>query len=352
MQFTPTAKKAPVAQALSDAEFVAKMAVLDEMLEEGLESLDVVKDEKVEIAASFKTLDVMIKEGLISDENLQAMAITTPGLKELFTDMQSFKGKVAEQAKAMEGFLDGMLGDWNTTFIGTIIAFARNNLPSVKEQIDICKQKLAATSDDKVEERSKQMFIRVRSKYLPSVQTFQGAVKALNTCLAAVASNPKASWDQIIKGLRGSMYDNGKGGAKGQQNTDWKYAGVRLLPTLLGMVPGVGPGVGIAHTAGIGVKVAERFWYDRSQPVGERGWNKKQIYADGLKQLEGLVANLAKALGALSKAKADQKDLAAAANFCKWAEREVVYLGRGLTTAIRKVYAGGFVRFVSNRFIH
>ena len=347
MQFTPTAKKAPVAQAgvISDAEFVAKMTVLDEMLEEGIESLDAVKDEKVEIAASFKTLDVMIKEGLISDESLQAMALTTPGLKELFTDMQSFKGKVAEQAKAMEGFLDGMLGDANTGLIGAIIAFARNNLPSVKEQIDICKQKLAATSDAKVEERSNQMFIRVRSKYLPSVQTFQGAVKALNTCLATVASNPKASWDQIIKGLRGSMYDNGKGGAKGQQDTDWKYAGVRLLPTLLNMVPGAG-------IVGAGVQVAERFWYDRSKPVGERGWNKKQIYADGLKQLEALVGNLAKALGAVSKSKAEQKDLASAAQFCKWAEKEVVYLGRGLTTAIRKVYAGGVVRFFSNRFIH
>jgi hypothetical protein len=139
------------------------------------------------------------------------------------------------------------------------------------------------------------------------------------------------------------MYDNGKGGAKGQQDTDWKYVGVRLLPTVGSMVAG---------PVGTGLKVAERFWYDKSQPVGERGWNKKQIYADGLKQLEGLVANLAKALGALSKSKADQKDLAAAANFCKWAEKEVVYLGRGLTTAIRKVYAGGFVRLVSNRFIH
>lgn len=334
---------------MSDADFVARMCALDDMLDATIESEESLSTPatRAEVLDNMITLECLIDNGCCDKAYLDYYVRNTPGLSDMYGgSVEAFranlKNAIDEQA-ACEGKLDGFIGDFSTGPAGLIISAMRSKLPNLIEQVKICKEKLANTSDDKIESRSKQMFIRVRSKYLPEYSVFMKACEALTKVLNAIASNPTADQTRFIELLKGSMYYTDKGKLKGNQNTNWKYAVVRLLPTLMNILPHMAPMYG-------GVKVSERYWFEPSQPVGKRGWNSRAAYENGLKALESLIDALTNATQKLSANSGS--DTTAATLLLKWASKEVIYLGRGLTTAIRKVYAGGFVRFVSNRVIH
>lgn len=334
---------------MSDADFVARMCALDDMLDATIESEESLSTPatRAEVLDNMITLECLIDNGCCDKAYLDYYVRNTPGLSDMYGgSVEAFranlKNAIDEQA-ACEGKLDGFIGDFATGPAGLIISAMRSKLPNLIEQVKICKEKLANTSDDKIESRSKQMFIRVRSKYLPEYSVFMKACEALTKVLNAIASNPTADQTRFIELLKGSMYYTDKGKLKGNQNTNWKYAVVRLLPTLMNILPHMAPMYG-------GVKVSERYWFEPSQPVGKRGWNSRAAYENGLNALESLINALTNATQKLSANSGS--DTKAATLMLKWASKEVIYLGRGLTTAIRKVYAGGFVRFVSNRVIH
>lgn len=342
---------------MSDADFVARMCALDDMLDATIESEESLSTPATpaEVLDNMITLECLIDNGCFDKAYLDYYVRNTPGLSDMYGgSVEAFranlKNAIDEQA-ACEGKLDGFIGDFATGPVGLamgpialIISAMRSKLPNLIEQVKICKEKLANTSDDKIELRSKQKLIRVRSKYLPEYSVFMKACEALTKVLNAIASNPTADQTRFIELLKGSMYYTDKGKLKGNQNTNWKYAMVRLLPVLASTLPRGGDAMYAA------AKVSERDWFEPSQPVGKRGWNSRAAYENGLKALESLINALTNAIQKLSANSGS--DTKAAALMLKWASKEVIYLGRGLTTAIRKVYAGGFVRFVSNRVIH
>lgn len=341
MKFSTVQMKSAVAAKyeMTDVSFLASMTVLEDILDASLEEFDVAH-EALEVRESFETLDAMIANGLVCDAELEAFARTTPGLKELASEgLENFKSKV--HLAATEGVVDGMLGDWNTGPIGAIIAFKRSSIEAIKQELDLCKEKLAKTEDRKIETVTQQAFIRVRSKYLPKTDVFFKGVDALSKMFKAVASNPNQGEDKYIALLKGSMFFNNDAQKKqGNQDTNWKYAGIRLLPTILGTVSG---GIGDA------VRITKRFWFEPAQPVGERGWNNRNVFEQALDSMKKLVADYEAAAG---KVISSEDKTGAGAPIVKWGQKEVVYLGRGLTTAIRKLYASGFVRLISNRVIH
>ena len=244
----------------------------------------------------------------------------------------------------VEGWLDGLLGDMNTGPIGALIALARHKLSNVKMQVDICKKKLDAIPEQEVRNRVQQMIFRVRSKYLPEYNTFINGCNALTKLLLA-ASKPNVTEEKLVECLKGSMFYDAVKGKKGQSNANWTYIIMRwLIPVAVGSIPVVGT------AANIGYQYALRFNYDPDKPVGQRGWKTSAQFESGLKAMDTLLDALETTLRSVRKS-TDEVDPAVYKSI-KWAEKETIYLGRGLTTAIRKLYAGNAVRFVSNRFIH
>ena len=344
MKYLQSGKKPQAAQTkqpITDIQFLAAMSVTDYLMDAADEEFEQHPVDQAEVVDNMATLCAWIDTGLISDEALEQYAISTPGLNDIYgKNVEEFKTNLKNQVIANEGWLDGLVGDFNTGLLGAVIAWARNSLPNLKKQLEICKDKLANTSDEKIFSRSNQHLIRVRSKYLPSVKNFEDAVAALGRMLKAIEANPESQDESpYVEQLKGSMYwDEGAQKKKGQQNTSWKYIGVRILPSVLA----------VSGPVAAGVKFAQRYYFEPAQPVGERGWNSRAVYEKGIDDISALVNLLEETIAKTAK----KPDTKCAAHALKWAQKEIVYLGRGLTTAIRKVYAGGFVRFVSNRVIH
>ena len=323
---------------LTDEQIVARLTALDDMLDSA-ELIDSSAQTQFDIDEATESLRCLISAGMISDNQLKALIESEPGLQKFGSteNLAAFKKRLNARV-AEEGFWDGFLGDYNTGLIGAVIAYARNNMPNLEEQVNICQNKLDQTGDWKIEGRSRQMFIRVRSKYLPAYEVYMQAVAALKKVCDMIAADPTSTNEKMLDCLKGTMYwDNEKMQKHGNQDTNWVYAIVRLLPSVVPFIGGV-------------LQIAERFWFEPSQPVGDRGWDSRNAYQSGLNALSDLIGAVHKAMSAV-RAKSDDTSREAAA-MMRWLEKEVVYLGRGLTTAIRKVSSGAFVRFFSNRFIH